>query len=903
MMNLRKGYALLLVGMMVISGLVAFLSAPVVSADTELRADWIDLIYDTNMMFDEAEYGRDYADGSFFCLGEGDGVNDDTASTCTIVMNVSVKDDDVETLLLNISQYSESAFDFHDSDTTTDQIEGNELTGIADPIAGDVLQFEFTFDVLATSTLGTPSARDFTIRYWYWDQNAAQERSDTLSGVQIYIASVFDDPASDPDEQLSNAEDGNEDPAFEAGDMFEETTINLMNYDPGSGITDLTATVTEPGNGVTLSGGRNVCSIPNGIPLLDNDDLLYRTDVAVGTAPGVYSGVADITYERVDSGLPCTEDSLGVDWQVDFSFADDDAFEDGDLYSENQCRATNVTITDSDVGDPNVTRQADVIVPGDNYVQSTFSDKMIAFTVTIENNGNTPIYNCEFALPVDDAPLDPWPYFRNPRFFYPWGGAPPQYDSIAMRGIDLDVGETITFGIQCIVVKEIPIGEHRLPIRYDGFYYDDGSLGDATGFLPINDGDGVVGPDVDDLEIIFSIIVSDGALDCHVTAIGFLAAGEGADKLDIRSEVLTVSIQNDEEYNFIDVLATADFTGTPFYEPLVPDTTRNQVGIWAENANRFDTWDPWNADGVMDLEFRVDTDPTYAPDRYPFTITITAIIEETLETVTTTVVVGVEIDFTGYGPNIAITAFTGDDAIIPGEAFDLTITFTNEGDDLLRDVWIFFPLDDTEEYDWDLEQDFKEQFDWTDAVNMWTELHDQQIPDDMFYTVGDLDVDNIREIVEINLYMDGVYTPVGARIIAVHLIDLAPGASFDVTSTFWADKDMVNGKPYDIPVDIVGIEMDGDPYEETREIAVMTSLPGDSYNPVELDWFDAGLKLLGLVLFFIIVLAILLWVYNKFKGEPEEEEEEDFDFEDEEPASFEAAPKPAEKAPEELVTP
>ncbi|KYK28936.1 MAG: hypothetical protein AYK23_05370 [Candidatus Proteinoplasmatales archaeon SG8-5] len=45
-----------------------------------------------------------------------------------------------------------------------------------------------------------------------------------------------------------------------------------------------------------------------------------------------------------------------MDWEVDFSFADDDPFEDGKPYSEYQCVATDVTITDSDVGDANVTR-------------------------------------------------------------------------------------------------------------------------------------------------------------------------------------------------------------------------------------------------------------------------------------------------------------------------------------------------------------------------------------------------------------------------------------------------------------------------------------------------------------------------------------------------------------------
>jgi hypothetical protein len=370
-LNMKLSRVLVIaLSMTLFTGLVAFLSAPVVSADTILRADWIDLDYDPATMLGEAIYNVDAIDATFFCLGEGDGINDDTASTCTIQMQVNIRDDDVDGLLLNISQYSEAAFDFNDLDTSTDQIEGNYVGGnihpATNPMDGDWMIYQFQFDVLATSTLGTPGSRDLTIRYWYWDENALQERSDTLSGVKIYIASIFDNPANDPDGQLANAMDGNEDGPFEAGDMFEATTITLTNYEPlgGSDITDLEATVTEPGNGVTLSGGRNVCSIPNGIASAVNvppitqqtANLLFRTDVAVGTPPGVYSATADIVYTRADSDLTVTEDNLGVDWQVDFSFADDDPFEAGKPYSEYQCVATEVTITDADVGDENVTR-------------------------------------------------------------------------------------------------------------------------------------------------------------------------------------------------------------------------------------------------------------------------------------------------------------------------------------------------------------------------------------------------------------------------------------------------------------------------------------------------------------------------------------------------------------------
>jgi cbb3-type cytochrome oxidase subunit 3 len=318
----------------------------------------------------------------------------------------------------------------------------------------------------------------------------------------------------------------------------------------------------------------------------------------------------------------------------------------------------------------------------------------------------------------------------------------------------------------------------------------------------------------------------------------------------------------------------------------------------------------WGAGLNLVVSFDVDTDPNMTPDRYPFTLEITAVIEETLEVVTMVVdyTQGAVVDYAGYGPDIYISAFTADD-IVPGERFNLVLTLENSGDETLRDVTVFIPTDTTEEYDWALEQDFKEQFDWSDMFEQWNDdftytWEDTEFPSDIFYTVEDLDVDNIREIVEINLYMDGVYSDPGATIAMIHIIDLAPGATFDVTFEMIADKDMVNGKPYDINIEIEGIGPDGGAaLNFDRDITVMSSLPGDSYNPVELDWFDAGIKALGLFLFFIIVLAILLFVYNMFKGEPYDEDEDDFDFEDDEP--FEPAPAPAAPAEDtgDLVEP
>ncbi len=880
---------------MIMSGLVAF-SAPVI-ADTQVVNNSLEVVFNPAFMVDELVWSKDPTVNNPYNLGEGDGIDDDatTADSCTLRITIrNIDADAAQDFYLNITQYQASVFDFRDTVAATAGVQVS--VGPVAIASGATANFNFNFDILATNIpLGTSSNTQITFAWDYIDAGGPTDVTGNRNG-HIYIASIFDNPAEDLDEQLPNMEDENDDAEFEAGDLFEEAEMDLHNYELGTdNIDDLTCVVTVPASsGITFSGGRDTCMIPAGINVGTTASTLYRVDVAAGTPPGVYTGSADITYTRADSGLTVTENDLAVDFEVDFSFDDDDPVPEGELYSQYQCYATGVTVL-------NYTRQVDYVAPYDIPVieQSDYTDQTLELEVTIINNGNSDLYNVEFEL-------DPagWPYFRNPLFFWESAGTL-NYDSISDT-IDIAAGDSITFTMTVFVDAAIPIGEHRLQILYRGYYFDDGSLGNPTGFIETNGGD--------DLEILFSIWVDDPVIQCHISAIDTTVTDEVGDKDDIRAETLTISVVNDEEYNFIDITARADFTGTPWYMPVI-----NMADPWvaADNANPAMPLGAWNGGATMDLDFTVDTYPTFVPDRYPFSLEITAVIQETLEIVTVVLdyTQGAVIDFTGYGPDIYITGFTAED-IVPGEPFELVLEIRNVGDDTLRDVTLQIDTDGTDEYPWDIEQDFKEQFDWSGVFDNWGGSDatvgqsggvtwNGDFPEDMFYTVEDLDVDNIREIIEINLFMDGVYSDPAASIALIHISDLAAGANTTVTFTMITDKDMVNGKPYDFPVWIWGIGADGEDYEAERWITVQTSIPGDSYNPVELNWFDAGLKALALFLFFIIVLAILLFVYNMFKGEPYDEDEEDFDFEDEEPFEPETeAPgdTPVEKK-EELVEP
>ncbi len=896
----RKGLALLLVGMMMMSGLVA-LSAPAI-ADKVVKEDWLELDFDDTYMIDgltgvyrESVYDAERGTGGWnlYRVGEGDGVLDwnSNGDSNYLGIDINILDNAATDLYVNITSAASGSFDFDDSGDTT--------SPNAYPIPGGwtaggigTYTFEWNFDILITDMIGYGPRTLITCSYSYLDTTDANPANwvRRIGNFDIYISlsSIFDEGNDDTTDVLPDLwkDEGYEnDYLFEAGDKFVNTVLDIYNPS-GDDVDDLWVTLTPP-TGITLAGadatGKAKAWLPDGIGGGNTESTYFRSNIESNLAPGRHVGSAVISYTRDDSGLTVTEPATEVVWPVDFNFVDQEAGQ-GLQYSNEQCYANSVVIVED-------TRQIDYVAPYaiPSIEQSTYTDRIVKLNVTIVNNGNHPLYNVEFEL-------DPagWNNFRNPRFFWEDIYAGPSYDTISDTVDVFAVGDEVTFTIEVIVANDIPIGEHRLPILYRGYYFDDGALENPTGFFEMNGGD--------DLVVLFSIYVTDSVIQCHVSDV----TTNAGDKDNIVAESFAVTLVNDEGYNFIDIMVRANFTGTPWYMPVI--NMRNPL-VWADNANAAMPLAAWDAHDDMTLYFNVDTDPTMTPDTYPFTLEVTAVIEETLEVVSVIVdyTQGAVVYYEGYGPEIQISAFVNTD-IVPGQMFNMTMTIQNVGDETLRDVWIYVDSDDTEEYDWALEQTFKEQFDWSSVFEDWGAETGGQVtwngefPEDMFYTVEDLDVDNIREIVEINLYMDGVYSTPGARITMIKIIDLAPGAQFDATFDMYADKDMVNGKPYTIEAYIYGLDPYGNEYFDYLSVSVMSSLPGESYNAVELNWFDAGLKALALFLFFIIVLAILLFVYNMFKGEPYDDDEEDFDFEDE-PFEPEAEAAPAEAPQQELVEP
>ncbi|MBI5001091.1 MAG: hypothetical protein HZB92_06140, partial [Euryarchaeota archaeon] len=559
------------------------------------------------------------------------------------------------------------------------------------------------------------------------------------------------------------------------------------------------------------------------------------------------------TYTR--GGLAINEGARITNWTIDYNFKDGHPGS-GHAWSKDQCYASSVTIVDTGEAAARGPYAGQTDLPTAEYTQSVFGDKKIKVNITIVNNGNSPIYRLTYRFAINMG----WAFFRDPTFFYMENGFIDYDQNVATRDI-LNISESFNMTIEVTVLKEIPIGEHRLPINYTGYYYNNGSLMTATGYEAIN-GTGNY------LTVLFAIVVVDGALDCHWTTATY-AAGTGITpgnyNGDLTELIIFVNITNDEKYNLVDVMVTADFTGTPFYNPLVTErATRGRLINAVQNPTA-----GWAPNTSLTVSFIVDEDPTAVPDRYRFSLNITAIIELTLKK--TSAIVTPEISTIGYGPRISIEAFTAGD-ITPGLDFPLTLTIRNDGDDTLRDGWVFINAYSTEFEEWDPICDFIGQIqreNYTDAGSEYYAWDGAEV------TLQQLDIDSAKEIIELNLYMNGVYNHPSARITLVRLREpLAPGQTVDVSFTMVTDKDMVKGKPYTIDVYITGKNSEGANgtgyTSDLRTITVRTKENGQSYQGVEWDWFSDGMKFFGLFLFLVIIIVILLMVFRKKGGKAEE---------------------------------
>ena len=348
--------SLLLAGMVIISGLVAFSTPVLADEDVTIAAgsgETYMISYDDANMISHA--GVAAADEQIQINELGDG----TANTMIYL------GEDEATLQFTLTISADPGED------TLIALQGTGVVSVGDDNGEEFLTgvTPLTFTVIFTiDTADTGAVEEL---YPLTCRITEETNGNSASiGIQIYVASiVHDDGTSDQTRDTAHAFEM--DPAtgggdyikdhtaggdypLEAGDDFKEVFFDLNNNAPYT-VTDPKLNLTAP-TGITLI--RTYAQFVGDVASGADEDLLWRVNVAAGLSPGVYHGTAVLTYIRATTGadVPISETGRSIDYTVDFSFKDNDPMVDGEPYSEYQCCAANVEII-------NYTRQDDYAAP------------------------------------------------------------------------------------------------------------------------------------------------------------------------------------------------------------------------------------------------------------------------------------------------------------------------------------------------------------------------------------------------------------------------------------------------------------------------------------------------------------------------------------------------------------
>jgi hypothetical protein len=279
-------------------------------------------------------------------------------------------------------------------------------------------------------------------------------------------------PAADlnEDNETNDLELRAKDNDYYSGSVFEEFLLNLHNMEPGIDMIDVSAMLTLPPDpdtgGFEFYGGFDTAKV-NKIESQNDVDLTYRITIDKQTPPGYYYCGLELTYTKqyptgqtdplgdpLTTDVVATESHFYVQLMVDFT---------------------------PDLGD------AEVIIPGvsvrakpTTQIDTSTGQQMFRFTVY--NTGNVELWG---GNKTDGNLHLQFAEFTQMGKDY--------YDSDADPGVELEPINIANIPVDGFIEMDIPItvpyhwylpeGVYRLYLNFTGYYYDDGVLGDPTGFV------------------------------------------------------------------------------------------------------------------------------------------------------------------------------------------------------------------------------------------------------------------------------------------------------------------------------------------------------------------------------------------------------------------------------------
>lgn len=629
----------------------------------------------------------------------------------------------------------------------------------------------FEADVVEQGQAGTYELTvKFEYRYWWWTQGTPDEQHNASgTDTDSVLIRIDDGLGVAADMKVFNEADAIVGHYLYAGTTFQKVGI-FVQTNVGK-IGQVTATIglsPQTKSYITLD---NPSAYTSQISAGSFVYFKYRVDVKDGTLPGRYDATLEVQYERwygEDDQTTIIAESVAIEFIVDFTPL--------------------LTITNPE---PYTITQGGL---------STDLNE-----VTLENIGNTELKKIR-------CWIDIWNYFEQNDFYYMGDGG---YRSLLPTEDEkekLGKGETWQVDFMGInVFKYLPAGEHRLPLGYEGYYYDDGTAGGSSDYKLTDDGTYMV---IKGEQLYITVIVTDNTHNFKVDSYSSIDLGMRMDDISV-----TFSVTNRED---VDLLYTTITLG-------VTDGN-DQLLINPQNPslNTLEPVDVPRFPAQATQTFTLNADVVQSADAgfYELPVTIVGVNANTKKSITVEETVVIRVN--NEPPRLIVTdiRYPGDvlpDKIRAGKVFNLEIDIKNTGNDTARDVFV-------------------------------TLLESQRNADVTVTT--DFTPDAAKA--------EGMIEPFSTEISRIYIGDIAPGDTKVVTYVVQVDKNMVAGRNYEEWVTADYSDDLNRAWTYTTEISI--NVKGSQ--PEQEPDYSGITEPLIVGIFLIIVVFILVIIYVKVVNKP-----------------------------------
>lgn len=544
----------------------------------------------------------------------------------------------------------------------------------------------------------------------------------------------------------------------------------------------------------------------------------------------------------------------------------------------------------------------------DDEIEVEQGEREVTFDTTFVNTGNVDLIDVHVSLITDDY------YFVEAVDHYEYGED--IVDPVIPLG-DLDVGDEEELEFTVGLHRYLHDGLHNLLFRWDGEYYNDGSLGDATQYEHVGvDWDRDESPsepflyevyednheyDEEDIELERPWEGPNRLMD--VTAVTIDITGEIIYDIDLEDEIkdesVEVMLENHELVGFDDldvIMETGE--NTPFLNPT--DHDKDHVEMTPRSD---DSIDPSDAiDPFATVYFTVDINTEYVDEMmekrvsaYTANLTITSMLNRDTNEEIHDIPIDVSGSARGLGPRLAVEADLRENQMEDGERFNVTYTIRNEGDDSARDTWIEMRPDQYDNENWEVlhgfiwatsstEEEMELNITDNDYMSLYARLMQQKnVSEDV--TLEQLGIEDGEDIADLHLYFEGALTGPEPHVWELFIDEIAPGQEVTVDFQMATPEAAHIDHTYDQNVTIDYIDSYGEDRTEDYTVTLGPAIVGDEVvdeEPTE--------SLYGVIIVLaIVVVALIVVILTKTKSKkgPTDEEEsledkEEIDFEESE---------------------